>query len=131
MPITARPARARCGNPGASISLSRSATRSAIRSTAPLEKGILLFREQKISREQHIAFSRHFGELDRHDSLPRDRHPDDPELLLVTNIQEEGGKESAPRCRPWLQAILGFSLAPMIAWQTAMLMRRPRHGHNA
>jgi len=36
-----------------------------------LEKGILLFRDQKITREQHIAFSRRFGELDRHDSLPR------------------------------------------------------------
>ena len=51
-----------------------------------LERGILLFRDQKISRQQHIAFSRRFGELDRHESLPRDRLPDYPELLLVTNI---------------------------------------------
>lgn len=40
-----------------------------------LEKGILLFRDQAITREQHIAFSRRFGELDNHGSLPRDRHP--------------------------------------------------------
>ena len=59
-----------------------------------LERGILLFRDQKITREQHIAFSRRFGELDRHDSLPRDRHPDYPELLLVTNIPKESGKPS-------------------------------------
>src|SRR6267154_741310 len=54
-----------------------------------LERGILLFRDQEISREQHIAFSRRFGELDNHDSLPRDRHPDYPELLLVNNIPTE------------------------------------------
>ena len=30
-----------------------------------LEKGILLFRKQKITREQHIAFSRRFGELSK------------------------------------------------------------------
>src|SRR5688572_23330202 len=62
-----------------------------------LERGILLFRDQKITREQHIAFSRRFGELDRHDSLPRDRHPDYPELLLVTNILEADGKPSASK----------------------------------
>src|SRR5258708_16865292 len=59
-----------------------------------LESGILLFRKQKTTREQHTASSRRFGELDKHDSLPRDRHPDYPELLLVTNIPEEAGKPS-------------------------------------
>ena len=59
-----------------------------------LDKGILLFRDQKITRKQHIAFSRRFGELDDHASLPRDRHPDYPELLLVTNIPKDNGKPS-------------------------------------
>jgi hypothetical protein len=59
-----------------------------------LERGILLFRDQKITREQHIAFSRRFGELDTHESLPRDRHPDYPELLLVSNIPKDNGKPS-------------------------------------
>ena len=59
-----------------------------------LERGILLFRDQKITREQHIAFSRRFGELDKHESLPRDRHPEYPELLLVTNIPKPNGKPS-------------------------------------
>jgi len=59
-----------------------------------LEKGILLFRDQEITREQHIAFSRRFGELDTHESLPRDRHPDYPELLLVTNVPKENGQPS-------------------------------------
>ena len=43
-----------------------------------LAHGILLFRNQNITREQHIDFSRRFGELDRHDALPRDRHPHYP-----------------------------------------------------
>ena len=59
-----------------------------------LEHGILLLRNQKITREQHIAFSRRFGELDRHDALPRDRHPQYPELLLVTNDPKPDGKPS-------------------------------------
>jgi taurine dioxygenase len=46
-----------------------------------LDHGILLFRDQQVTREQHIEFSRRFGELDRHDALPRDRHPDYPEIL--------------------------------------------------
>jgi taurine dioxygenase len=43
-----------------------------------LDHGILLFATGDITREQHIEFSRRFGELDRHDSLPRDRHPKMP-----------------------------------------------------
>ena len=57
-----------------------------------LDNGILLFRDQKVTREQHIDFSRRFGELDRHDSLPRDRHPQYPELLMVTNEPKPDGK---------------------------------------
>lgn len=41
-----------------------------------LEHGVIVFRDQqRLTREQHIAFGRRFGELDRHDSLPRDHHP--------------------------------------------------------
>jgi len=50
-----------------------------------LDHGILLLRNQNISHEQHIEFSRRFGELDDHKSLPRDRHPDHPELLLPSS----------------------------------------------
>ena len=80
-----------------------------------LESGILLFRNQKITREQHIAFSRRFGELDRHDSLPRDRHPDYPELLLVTNIPEKDGKESASKYtgQQW-HSDMSFTLEPSL-----------------
>ncbi len=62
-----------------------------------LKYGILLFRGQNISREQHIEFSARFGELDKHESLPRDRHPDYPELLMVTNKPNDDGTPSESR----------------------------------
>jgi taurine dioxygenase len=57
---------------------------------------VLLFRDQELPPEAHIAFSRHFGELDRHEALPRYRHPDHPEIFMVTN-REVDGKPSATR----------------------------------
>lgn len=65
--------------------------------SAFLKHGILLFRNQNITREQHIEFSARFGELDNHESLPRDRHPDYPELLLVTNKPNHDGTPSESR----------------------------------
>ncbi len=62
-----------------------------------LEYGILLFRNQNISREQHLAFSRRFGELDKHDAFPSDRHPQIPELMLVTNEPQADGTPSVSR----------------------------------
>src|SRR5689334_5461343 len=49
-----------------------------------LEHGVLLFRGQALTREQHLAFSRRFGELDNNDAQPRDRDPEYHELALVT-----------------------------------------------
>ena len=76
---------------------------------------VVVFRDQRITPEQHIAFSRRFGELDRHDSLPRDRHPDYPELLLVTNIPETDGKESASKYtgQQW-HSDMSFTLEPSL-----------------
>ncbi|MDB5581252.1 MAG: hypothetical protein JWR80_6428 [Bradyrhizobium sp.] len=80
---------------------------------ALLDHGILLFRNQNISREQHIEFSRRFGELDRHDNLPRDRHPEYPELLMVTNEPKPSGAPSDSRYtgRVW-HSDMSFTLVP-------------------
>jgi taurine dioxygenase len=80
-----------------------------------LEHGILLFRDQKITREQHIEFSRRFGELDRHDALPRDRHPDYPEILLVTNEPKPDGSPSDSRYtgRSW-HSDMSFTPVPSL-----------------
>jgi len=80
-----------------------------------LEHGILLFRGQDITREQHIDFSRHFGELDRHEALPRDRHPQYPELLMVTNEPKPDGSPSDTKYtgRQW-HSDMSFTLAPAL-----------------
>lgn len=80
-----------------------------------LEHGVLLFRGQRLDREQHIAFSRHFGELDRHDSLPRDRDPDYPELLMVTNRERADGQPSNSRYTGQLwHSDMSFTLVPSL-----------------
>lgn len=80
-----------------------------------LENGILLFRNQDITREQHIEFSRRFGELDRHEALPRDRHPQYPELLMVTNEPKPDGSPSDTQYtgRQW-HSDMSFTTAPSL-----------------
>lgn len=57
---------------------------------------ILLFRGLDLTPEQHIAFSRRFGELDTHDATPFDRLDGHPEILEVTN-KPKNGKPSETR----------------------------------
>ncbi len=80
-----------------------------------LDNGILLFRNQDITREQHIEFSRRFGELDRHESLPRDRHPKYPELLMVTNEPKTDGSPSDTKYtgRQW-HSDMSFTTEPSL-----------------
>lgn len=53
---------------------------------------VLLFRNQRLNHEQHIRFSRGFGDLDSHESLVRLRHPEYPEILPVKATQIDGRK---------------------------------------
>jgi taurine dioxygenase len=80
-----------------------------------LAHGVLLFRDQVLTREQHIEFSRRFGPLDRHDALPRDRHPDYPELLMVTNQPKPDGSPSDTKYtgRQW-HSDMSFTTAPSL-----------------
>jgi taurine dioxygenase len=50
---------------------------------------VVFFRDQKLSPEQHIAFSRRFGELEHHVRKDCCR-PGYPELFVVSNILENG-----------------------------------------
>jgi taurine dioxygenase len=80
-----------------------------------LDHGILLLRDQHVTREQHIEFSRRFGELDRHDSLPRDRHPHYPELLMVTNEPKPNGKPGDGKYTGHLwHSDMSFTLRPSL-----------------
>jgi taurine dioxygenase len=52
---------------------------------------IVFFRDQRLSNEQHIAFSRRFGELEIH-IVKKYLLPGYPEILLVSNIKNEAGE---------------------------------------
>lgn len=56
---------------------------------ALLAHSVLAIREQHITPEQHIAFSRRFGELDIH-VLEQYLLPGHPEILLISNKQVSG-----------------------------------------
>jgi hypothetical protein len=53
---------------------------------------VLLFRNQPISFETHIAFSALFGELDDHSHVPEYRLEGHPHLIKVTNEGKERKK---------------------------------------
>ena len=63
------------------------------------EHVILLFRGQKLTHQQHIAFSRCFGELDDHSAIPKFRDPEFHEILPVVNQVIDGRKQ--PVGRQW------------------------------
>jgi len=52
---------------------------------------VVFFRDQRLSNEQHIAFSRRFGELEIH-IVEKYLLPGYPEILLISNIRDENGE---------------------------------------
>jgi len=54
------------------------------------EYGVVLVRGQDITPRQLIAYSRRFGELDLHETLKPFRHPDHPELFVLSTIPVNG-----------------------------------------
>jgi taurine dioxygenase len=52
---------------------------------------VVFFRGQNVTNEQHIAFSRRFGELEIH-IVKKYLLPGYPEILLVSNIKNEAGE---------------------------------------
>lgn len=54
---------------------------------------VLVFRNQPLAPQEQIAFSRYFGELDDHSAIPKFRHGDYPEILLVNNREVATNKK--------------------------------------
>ena len=52
--------------------------------------GVIVLRDQKITPEQQIAFSRHFGELDVNFNAKRFGVSGSPEIYIISNIMENG-----------------------------------------
>lgn len=60
------------------------------------EAHVIAFRGARLTPEDVVAFAGAFGDLNDHASTPAYRHPDIPELLMVTN-REVNGKPSETR----------------------------------
>lgn len=75
------------------------------------EYSLLLFRGQSISAEQHVAFSRRFGELEIH-VLDQWRHRDFPELLIVSNIRKDGQPVGVYNAGRYWHTDLSYMQAP-------------------
>ena len=55
------------------------------------EHQVVVFRDQRLTPAQQIAFTRRFGELEQH-VRKEHRLADHPEILLVSNIRDERGR---------------------------------------
>lgn len=52
---------------------------------------VLVFRDQKMTEEEHIRFSKRFGDLEEH-VLYQYRHPKHPDIFVVSNVKDEAGR---------------------------------------
>ena len=59
---------------------------------ALLQYQVVFFRDQQLSRAQHIAFARAFGELEIHPATPKDQP--DPEVLRIAHGAGSRGQEN-------------------------------------
>ena len=60
-------------------------------------RGVLLFRNQDITIQEHIKFTSYFGDQPFFPALQRNLHPEDRRIWIVTNIRNEDGSESYTR----------------------------------
>lgn len=54
---------------------------------------VLIFRGQTLNPAQQIRLSEYFGELDDHRAIPKFRHPDYPQILMVNNREVATNKK--------------------------------------
>ena len=59
---------------------------------ALLKYKVLFFRDQDITREQHVAIAQRFGELEVHPTFPHD--PVYPELVILSRHENKRGREN-------------------------------------
>jgi taurine dioxygenase len=91
MTIEVRKSAAPLGGEIGGVDLSRPLDDSAFAALeqAFLDNQVVVLRHQRITEEQHIAFSRRLGELEIH-VLKQYLHPRHPEILLISNVIEDG-----------------------------------------
>lgn len=89
---------------------------------ALLDFKVVFFRDQQISRAQHITFARAFGELEIHPATPKDQP--DPEVLRIAHGPKSRGAENmwhsdvTWRAEPSLGSILRAIELPEVGGDT-------------
>ena len=83
---------------------------------------VIFFRDQPISVDQHLAFARHFGDLEVHPFVAH--HEDHPEVLKISHGEERPGGENiwhsdvTWRQEPSLGSILHLRKVPAVGGDT-------------
>ncbi len=93
-PLTVRPLTPAIGAEIAGVDLASpeiGARIPAIRA-ALLAHGVVFFRDQHLTAEEHIAFARHFGELEIHPATPKDQP--NREILRIAHGPDSRGQEN-------------------------------------
>ena len=96
---------------GIDLSRSMDGDSFAIVRDAYEEYSVLLFRDQELTPEQHIDFTRRFGKLEIH-VLDQWLHPEHPEILIVSNIKDEDRHIGVPHAGRYWHTDLSYMVAP-------------------
>lgn len=76
------------------------------------EQGLVLIRNQTLTPEQHIEFSRRFGALDQHAALEPFRHPQYDEIFMVSTIPVNGKPSASENVGRHWHSDLSYTLHP-------------------
>ena len=75
------------------------------------EHSVLLFWDQDISPKQHVGFSCGFGDLEIH-VLDQYLHPEHKEILVVSNVEDEGRNIGVPDAGRYWHTDLSYAVEP-------------------
>lgn len=81
------------------------------------DNGIVLLRGQQITPARLIDYSRRFGELDLHETLQPFRHPDHPELFVLSTIPLNGKPSVSENVGRHWHSDLSYPLRPPLVAQ--------------
>ena len=115
MTIAVRPLSAACGAEVTGVDARKplAADDVAKLHRALAENGILLFRDVKVTPEEHIAFSRQFGPLESH-VVGEFNLKEHPEVFVVSNIKENGKLKGAVYAGQYWHSDLSYMAKPSL-----------------
>ena len=74
-------------------------------------RSVLVFRDQRVTPDEFLRFSRYFGELEIH-VLEQYLHPDHPEILVVSNILDGERNVGIPNAGRYWHTDLSYLAEP-------------------